>query len=150
MLTSALQAKPEDILMVNLQMVSMTTTLTPPIHHLPLSSPKHSQYLGFLDLYLLSIHSAQRRKKVYSLNQSGEPEVWSVVHTASLSLINSLTTRLSAKKQPNGVVGVGAAAGVAGGGLTSSSPPVDLPKNMSKSVYIPRSVYLNHTFICVF
>ena len=30
------------------------------------------QYLGYLDLHQLSIHSAQRRKQVYSLNEAGE------------------------------------------------------------------------------
>ena len=30
------------------------------------------QYLGYLDLYQLSIHSPQRRKQVYSLNEAGE------------------------------------------------------------------------------
>ncbi len=35
------------------------------------SSPLPPQYLGYLDLYQLSIHSETRRRQVYSLDQSG-------------------------------------------------------------------------------
>ena len=64
--------------------------------------------------------------------------MWNDVHTASLSLINSMTSRLSVKKQLNGLAGVGAAAaaGVAGSsgsgaGLfgSSTSPHSDVPKH---------------------
>ena len=73
------------------------------------------QYLGYLDLYLLSIHSAQRRKKIYSLDQSGQPKVWNIVHTECLSLINSMTMQLSNKKLTNGIAGSGVAASDIGG-----------------------------------
>ena len=105
MLTSALQAKTTPILMV-LQILVYTVKVV----CYRMSSLSSLQYLGYLDLYLLSIHSAQRRKKVYSLDQSGQPKVWNIVHTECLLLINSMTTRLTNKKLTNGIAGPGAAA----------------------------------------
>ena len=100
------------------------------------------QHLGYLDLYLLSIHSAQRRKKVYSLDQSGQPVVWNVIHSECLSLINSMTTRLSNKKLTNGIAGPGLAAAAAagnggsiiGGGSDGGFPPMmsQLSEQMSQ------------------
>ena len=59
LLVTALNAKNTPLLNVSslLQLISFTMRLF--------------QYLGYLDLYQLSLHSVQRRKQVYSLDQSG-------------------------------------------------------------------------------
>ena len=91
------------------------------------------QYLGYLDLYLLSIHSAQRRKKIYGLNQSGQPEVWNIVHTECLSLIDSMTTRLSNKKLTNGITGSGvAASGTSGSSVIGGGSGDQTSQNQSE------------------
>ena len=114
----------------------------------------HTQYLGYLDLYLLSIHSTQRRKKIYSLNQSGEPEVWNAIHTTTLLLINSMMTRLSTKKQPNeSVAGMGAMAtsGPSAGVVPSMSSGL-LDHNIQResqclNIHASRSWFLSFHFV---
>ena len=88
--------------------------------------------MGYLDLYLLSIHSAQRRKKVYSLDQSGQPVVWNVIHSECLSLVNSMTTRLSNKKLTNGIAGPGLAAAGNGGSIIGGGSDGGFPPMMSQ------------------
>ena len=139
LLTSALHAKTTPILMVRPSSTVIPSTQITLCYFI--------QYLGYLDLYLLSIHSSQRRKKVYSLNQSGQPEVWNVIHAETLSLISSMTTRLSSKKQQNGITGIGPAATTDSDMFTSSSPLSD--HNQSELSVCPFFTS-NSLFVCFF
>ncbi|KAK2176429.1 hypothetical protein NP493_663g03001 [Ridgeia piscesae] len=50
------------------------------------------QYLGFLDLYLLSRHSPQRRREIFSLSQlGGHPRNWNAIKQECLLSLNSFT-----------------------------------------------------------
>ncbi|XP_020625702.1 nucleoporin NDC1-like [Orbicella faveolata] len=56
------------------------------------------KYLAMFDLCHLSQFSSTRRKQIFSLSQpSGRPDNWTIVSTECLSLIESLTTKLSAE-----------------------------------------------------
>ena len=133
LLTSALQAKTTPILMVRPIRYYIGEVNRRNIDFLCIISL--FQYLGYLDLYLLSIHSAQRRKKIYSLDQSGQPKVWNVVHTECLSLINSMTMQLSNKKLTNGIAGSGVAAsdigGVNGDQISQNQSEYHMTENLS-------------------
>ncbi|XP_070564335.1 nucleoporin NDC1-like [Ptychodera flava] len=53
-------------------------------------------YLAFLDLSLLSEHSHSRRKQIFSLSQpGGHPHNWNSIVMECLSLIDTLTSRLT-------------------------------------------------------
>ncbi|PFX30801.1 Nucleoporin NDC1 [Stylophora pistillata] len=55
-----------------------------------------TQYLAFFDLVHLSQFSLTRRKQIFSLSQpSGRPDNWTNIFTECLSLIESLTHKLS-------------------------------------------------------
>ena len=79
------------------------------------------QYLGYLDLFQLALHSASRRKQVFSLNQSGkeerqqgggvealiplllllsgQPSTWNEIYGECITLIKSLVTKLGGQLQ---------------------------------------------------
>lgn len=53
------------------------------------------KYLGYLDLCLLSKHSPERRRTVFSLSQpGGHPHNWSKLSTSCLSAITALSGRI--------------------------------------------------------
>lgn len=53
------------------------------------------RYLGYLDLCLLSKHSPERRRTVFSLSQpGGHPHNWSKLSTSCLSAITALSGRI--------------------------------------------------------
>ncbi|XP_013412056.1 nucleoporin NDC1-like [Lingula anatina] len=77
------------------------------LHHALSCKLSILQYLGYLDLYLLSKFSKERRKQIYSLSQpGGHPHNWTSLCTQCLTSIDALT---SAVRQHNdNTVGNGA------------------------------------------
>ncbi|XP_022109750.1 nucleoporin NDC1-like [Acanthaster planci] len=58
------------------------------------------QYLAYLDLSMLAECGRDRRKQVFALSQpGGHPHNWTNISTACLSLIDSLTQRLTAHQE---------------------------------------------------
>ncbi|KAI0223440.1 Nucleoporin NDC1 [Lamellibrachia satsuma] len=59
---------------------------------LPCSAYPLLQYLGFLDLYLLSRYSPRRRKEIFSLSQlGGHPRNWNAIKQECLTSLNFFT-----------------------------------------------------------
>lgn len=80
---------------------------------------------------------------MFSLNQTGQPSVWNDISSHSLSLINSLTQRLSGGADQSGASLLASLPAASGAQVDSSSPQ---PWKIGMSTY---SILLEYTSIVV-